>query len=62
MVERSATTGTGIVDFSRPGRDAVRVEVERFRGVKIVHNYGHGGCGVALSWGCATEAAGLARG
>ena len=46
----------------RPGRDAVRVEVERFGGAKIVHNYGHGSCGVARSWGCATAAAELARG
>lgn len=44
----------------RPGRDAVRVEVEEFGGGRIVHNYGHGGSGVALSWGCAEEAARLA--
>ncbi|GAB2660126.1 FAD-dependent oxidoreductase [Saccharopolyspora gloriosae] len=43
----------------RPGRDAVRLEVERFGGGTVVHNYGHSGCGVALSWGCAAEAAEL---
>ncbi|OIV36949.1 amino acid oxidase [Mangrovactinospora gilvigrisea] len=33
----------------RPTRPTVRVEREG----KIVHNYGHGGAGVTLSWGCA---------
>ena len=27
---------------------------------KIVHNYGHGGAGWSLSWGCAAEATDLA--
>ncbi|MDA3646139.1 FAD-binding oxidoreductase [Saccharopolyspora indica] len=46
----------------RPGRESVRVEVERYRGGRIIHNYGHGGCGVALSWGCAFEVADLVEG
>ncbi|MEU5847878.1 FAD-dependent oxidoreductase [Saccharopolyspora shandongensis] len=45
----------------RPGRESVRVEVEHYEGARIIHNYGHGGCGVALSWGCAFEAADLAE-
>jgi D-amino-acid oxidase len=46
----------------RPGRPAVRLETEaRERGV-VVHNYGHGGSGFTLCWGCADEAADLAEG
>ena len=45
----------------RPGRTAVRVEAEeRDQGV-IVHNYGHGGSGYTLSWGCAEDAVALVR-
>ena len=39
----------------RPGRSEVRLETERRRGGIIIHNYGHGGGGVTLSWGCADE-------
>jgi D-amino-acid oxidase len=46
----------------RPSRPFVRLEAEAGPdGRQIVHNYGHGGAGVSLSWGCAREAAGLAR-
>jgi len=46
----------------RPFRDGgVRLEMEVFVGdsgrrvAKVVHNYGHAGIGVILSWGCADE-------
>lgn len=45
----------------RPGRTQVRLEGERRGGSRIVHNYGHGGAGVTLSWGCAQDVVALAR-
>ncbi len=44
----------------RPTRARVCVENQALDGTRIVHNYGHGGAGVTLSWGCAAEAAALA--
>ncbi|MFC8867056.1 FAD-dependent oxidoreductase [Streptomyces sp. NPDC057148] len=45
----------------RPARDAVRLERESLPdGRVLVHNYGHGGGGVTVAWGCAREAAELA--
>lgn len=38
----------------RPARSSVRLEVEP-SAPPVVHNYGHGGGGVTLSWGCAAE-------
>ncbi|GIT11044.1 MAG: amino acid oxidase [Methanobacteriota archaeon] len=35
----------------RPSRSEVRLEVEYIDERKVVHNYGHGGAGVTLSWG-----------
>ncbi|WP_042171551.1 FAD-dependent oxidoreductase [Streptomyces sp. NBRC 110035] len=47
----------------RPARDAVRIERESLPdGRALVHNYGHGGAGVTVAWGCAREAAELAPG
>lgn len=43
----------------RPGRATVRVEAEPRGAGLIVHDYGHGGAGVTLSWGCAEEAVAL---
>ena len=42
----------------RPARPAVRLE----RVGDVVHCYGHGGCGVTVSWGCADDVVGLAGG
>jgi glycine/D-amino acid oxidase-like deaminating enzyme len=36
-----------------------RLEAERVGEKLVVHNYGHGGSGWSLSWGCAEEAAAL---
>ncbi|MEU2426696.1 FAD-dependent oxidoreductase [Streptomyces sp. NPDC007851] len=44
----------------RPYRSAVRLARElRPDGSVLVHNYGHGGAGITVAWGCAREAAGL---
>jgi D-amino-acid oxidase len=45
----------------RPMREAVRVEAEQRGATRVVHNYGHGGTGVGLSWGCAAEVVALAN-
>ncbi|MFH9402159.1 FAD-dependent oxidoreductase [Streptomyces sp. NPDC017638] len=45
----------------RPARKAVRLERRPLPdGRAVVHNYGHGGAGVTVAWGCAREAAALA--
>ncbi|XP_028402940.1 D-aspartate oxidase-like [Dendronephthya gigantea] len=49
----------------RPVRDHLRLEKEIIEvktqygsksKLQVVHNYGHGGCGLSLFWGCAEEA------
>ncbi|KQV67634.1 amino acid oxidase [Nocardioides sp. Root122] len=42
----------------RPSRATVRLERED----DVIHCYGHGGCGVTVSWGCADDVVELARG
>ncbi|MEW2512544.1 FAD-dependent oxidoreductase [Streptomyces sp. NPDC046870] len=45
----------------RPARQAVRLERRLLPdGRVLVHDYGHGGAGVTVAWGCAREAAALA--
>ena len=42
-------------------RSGVRLEREKLRdGRTVIHNYGHGGSGFTLSWGCAREVVDLA--
>ncbi len=42
----------------RPGRPGVRLEAGLLDdGRPVVHNYGHGGAGFIMSWGCAQEVA-----
>ncbi|MER7402863.1 FAD-dependent oxidoreductase [Streptomyces sp. NPDC000070] len=45
----------------RPTRPAVRLERDTLPdGRLLIHNYGHGGAGVTVAWGCAEDAARLA--
>ncbi len=45
----------------RPGRKSVRLEAETPRpGRTLIHDYGHGGAGVTLCFGCAAEVVRLA--
>jgi D-amino-acid oxidase len=47
----------------RPARTEVRLEAETLPdGRPLVHDYGHGGSGFTLSWGCAEEVAELVLG
>lgn len=54
----------------RPARKEVRLETEHLRVedsegkpavLKVVHNYGHGGAGITLHWGCASHAVRLVQ-
>jgi D-amino-acid oxidase len=45
----------------RPGRPEPRLEEQALDdGTRLIHNYGHGGSGVTLAWGCAADVANLA--
>ncbi|MFC7338897.1 FAD-dependent oxidoreductase [Haloferula chungangensis] len=46
----------------RPGRKVIRLELERLNdGKAVIHNYGHGGGGFTVAWGCANEVRDLAE-
>jgi D-amino-acid oxidase len=46
----------------RPARNEVRLEIENRDDRYLVHNYGHAGAGVTLSWGCAHDVTDLVLG
>ena len=54
--DRVIRTVSGLRPY-RPSGFVVRSE--RIGNKTVVHNYGHGGAGVTISWGCADEVASL---
>jgi D-amino-acid oxidase len=59
---RSAGWDPGSVLYARTGLRPVRPEVRLELDGRLIHNYGHGGAGYTLSWGCAEEVALLIAG
>ena len=57
----SATVGDGWVGLRPCRQRGVRLELEMRGSSGVVHNYGHGGAGLCLSYGCAEEVVGLVR-
>ena len=52
-----AITPTTGYRYIRNRKNGLRLEQEKGSGKTVYHNYGHGGSGVTLSWGCALEIA-----
>jgi len=52
----------GVVPCIRPGRkEGVRLDRIRSGTFCVINNYGHGGGGMGISWGCALDAAALLK-
>lgn len=45
----------------RPARSSIRLETEIIGDRTVVHNYGHGGSGYTVSWGCASDVVELVK-
>ena len=57
LVAAAPAHGPPLVGLRPERRGGVRVEREG----DVIHNYGHGGAGVTLAWGCAGEVVRLAE-
>ncbi|MEO1472908.1 MAG: FAD-dependent oxidoreductase [Pseudomonadota bacterium] len=58
-MDRVTRTLVGLRPFRKPGP---RLEAVKVGAKDVVHNYGHGGGGVSISWGVAERAADMAKG
>ncbi|HEY9774348.1 MAG TPA: FAD-dependent oxidoreductase [Planktothrix sp.] len=43
--------------YRDPDGSGVRLQYEDLPHTRLIHNYGHGGSGITMSWGCALQAA-----
>ncbi len=68
ILERCTDIAPGLADARiiesaaglRPGRPEVRVELDDdVAPVPVVHDYGHGGSGITIGWGCAQDVVAL---
>lgn len=59
FAQRPLKARTGYRYYRDPAGSGVRLETEILGETCLVHNYGHGGSGVTMSWGCALKVASL---
>jgi hypothetical protein len=59
IADRKLEAREGYRYYRDPSGSGVRLESERRGDMFLVHNYGHGGSGVTMSWGCAIKSAQL---
>lgn len=61
MLDNNISNGKIIKSLigDRPMRKEIRLQRDPDPTKRIIHNYGHGGAGFTVSWGCAEEAADL---
>jgi D-amino-acid oxidase len=57
---RELTARQGYRYYRDPSGSGVRLSAETLDGL-VIHNYGHGGSGVTVSWGCAVECSRLLK-